>query len=281
MLLLDIIPIDLEKFNDQFVAYLFSVGPNILLGITTLLAGYYLIRFLTRILKKSFAKYNVEPSLATFLSSLIRVLLYVMLIITVASTLGVQTASFVAVLAAGGLAVGLALQGSLSNFAGGVLILLFKPFRVEEIIDAQGFLGVVEKIEILQTTLRTFDNRVIIMPNGALANSNITNISRKDTRRVELEVGIAYSSSVKQARQVILDVLKQDARILPDPEPEVLLSNLGDSSLDLKVRCWVKADDFWPVFWENLEAIKEALDDNGITIPFPQRDVHLIQVKEG
>lgn len=119
------------------------------------------------------------------------------------------------------------------------------------------------------------------MPNGALANSNITNVSRKDTRRVEFEVGISYSSSVKHARQVILDVLKQDARILPDPEPVVLLNNLGDSSLDLKVRCWVKADDFWLVFWENLEAIKEALDDNGITIPFPQRDVHLIQAKEG
>ena len=215
-------------------------------------------------------------SLATFFKSFLNALLWVLLLISVATTLGMEMTSFVAILGAAGLAVGLALQGSLSNFAGGVLILIFKPFRVGETIEAQGTIGSVESIDILYTKIRNFDNKVVTVPNGALANNSIINYSQKPTRRVEIKVGVAYGTDLKKTRQVILDVLKLDERIHPEPEPVVKFTNFGDSSLDLIIRVWVDAADLWPVYWDNMEAIKEAFEQHDIEIPCPQRTLHHI-----
>jgi small conductance mechanosensitive channel len=263
------------QISIEAVNFLFEAGPKLILAIILFFGGRWLIKLVDKGLKAVFEKREVEASLASFLASFLRFFMMAALIIMVISTLGVPTTSFIAVLGAAGLAVGLALQGSLANFAGGVLILLFKPFKVGEWIDAGGKVGSVAKIDILHTTMHTPDNRMIIIPNGGLANSDIINITRMPTRRVDWSVGISYNSDIKKAREVILSVLARDERVFTDPKPVCRLANLGDSSLDLTVRAWVKAEDYWNVFFENLEAIKEALDAAGISIPFPQRDVHL------
>lgn len=251
-------------------------APDVLLAIVTLIVGRIVIGYLIRLVKKVMVKRDVDESLRGFLTGILKFMLWIMLIISVVSTLGVQTTSFVAVLGAAGLAIGLALQGSLANFAGGVLILLFKPFKVGDVIQAEGEVGTVAKIDVLHTTVHTLTNKEVIMPNGQVANSTVINIGRQPKRRVEFNVGIAYNASIKEARKVILDVLSKDERIDADPEPVVYLSNLGDSSLDLVVRCWTDTGNYWGVFFDNLEAIKEGLDAAGIGIPFPQRDVHII-----
>lgn len=264
------------QIKDAAIDFIFTAGPSVLLAILTLVIGSYVIGLLSRTMKKAMVRSNVDESLRGFLNSLLRFLLWVVLIISVATTLGVETTSFVAILGAAGLAIGLALQGSLSNFAGGVLILLFKPFRVGDVIDTQGVVGTVKKIDILHTIIYTPDNREVILPNGPVANSNTVNITSLPTRRVDFAVGIAYDADIKQAREVILNVFKNDSRVLADPAPAVRLTNLGDSSLDLSARVWVNTPDYWDVYWENLETIKEELDKAGIGIPFPQRDVHII-----
>lgn len=251
-------------------------APSVILAVVTLIVGRIVIGYLVRLTKKIMVKRNVDESLRGFLTGIVKFMLWIMLIISVVSTLGVQTTSFVAVLGAAGLAIGLALQGSLANFAGGVLILLFKPFKVGDVIQAEGEVGTVAKIDVLHTTVHTLTNKEVIMPNGQVANSTVINIGRQPKRRVDFSVGIEYSASVKDARKVILEVLSKDERIDSDPEPVVFLTNLGDSSLDLSVRCWVDTANYWAVYFENLEAIKEALDAAEIGIPFPQRDIHII-----
>jgi small conductance mechanosensitive channel len=198
----------------------------------------------------------------------------VILLISVATTLGMEMTSFVAILGATGLAIGLALQGSLANFAGGVLILVFKPFRVGDTVEAQDTLGEVESIDILYTKIRNFDNKVVTIPNGALANNPITNFSLKPTRRVDMAVGVAYGTDLKETRKVILDILKKDERIHEDPEPVVYFTNFGDSSLDLTIRCWADVAEYWPVYFDNMEAIKEEFEASSIEVPFPQRDLN-------
>lgn len=251
-------------------------SPSVILAIVTLLVGRIVIGYLVRVTKKLMVKRNVDESLRGFLTGIIKFSLWIMLVISVISTLGVQTTSFVAVIGAAGLAVGLALQGSLANFAGGVLILLFKPFKVGDVIQAEGEVGTVAKIDVLHTTVHTLTNKEVIMPNGQVANSTVVNIGRQPKRRVDFSIGIEYSASVKEARKVILDTLAKDERVDQDPAAVVKLSNLGDSSLDLVVRCWTDTANYWDVYFDNLEAIKEALDEAGIGIPFPQRDVHII-----
>lgn len=206
--------------------------------------------------------------------------LKVMVYITALGMLGIQMTSFIAILGAAGLAVGLALQGSLSNFAGGVLILFFKPFKVGDFIERGSESGTVEAIDILHTLIKTPNNQLIIIPNGQLANSPVTNYSAKDTRRVVFSVGIGYASDIKKAREVILRILREDERTLKEPEPIVVLTNLGDSSLDLSARAWTTNENYWNYLWENLEKMKEELDKEGIELPFPQRDVHLFQTNE-
>lgn len=269
--------LDLQEINiwkDKAIQMAFDLGPILFKALILLLIGRQVIKFAIKLLSNALDKYEIDASLGTFFKSFLSAVLWVVLLISVATTLGMQMTSFIAILGAAGLAVGLALQGSLSNFAGGVLILVFKPFRVGDAIEAQGHLGAVESIDILYTKIRNFDNRVVTVPNGALANNSIINLSQKPTRRVEMKVGVAYGTDLKKTREVILNVLKKDDRIHEDPAPVVYFSNFGDSSLDLVIRCWADAADLWPVFWDNMEAIKEAFEAHDIEIPFPQRDVN-------
>ena len=263
-----------EKIQERAIDFGFQYGPSLLGALITFVIGRYIINLLMKGLNKVFDKYEIDASLSTFLTSFSRALLFVLLFISIATQVGMELTSFIAILGAAGLAVGLALQGSLSNFAGGVLILIFKPFKVGDTIEAQGTLGAVESIDILYTKVRNFDNRVVTIPNGALANNSIVNLSQKPTRRVEMAIGVAYGTDLKKTRQVILSTLGKDERIHADPEPVVKFTSFGDSSLDLVVRCWADAGDLWPVYWDNMEALKEAFEANDIEIPFPQRDVN-------
>ncbi|MFP5341034.1 MAG: mechanosensitive ion channel family protein, partial [Gammaproteobacteria bacterium] len=203
-------------------------------------------------------------------------ILKLLLLVSVASMIGVETTSFIAVIGAAGLAIGLALQGSLANFAGGVLILLFRPIRVGEWIEAQGVAGTVDSIQIFHTVLKSADNKTIVVPNGALSNGHITNYSREPRRRADINVGIDYGADIKLARQILLEIA-QDERVLRDPEPVVFVTGLGDSSVNLSLRVWVATGDFWPVTFGFTELVKERFDAAGIGIPFPQRVVHLVQ----
>lgn len=263
-----------EIIQNKLIDLAFQVGPALIKALLLFIIGRFVIRLLMKLLKKVLLKYEVDPSLSTFFKSFSSALLWILLIISIATTLGMEMTSFIAILGAAGLAVGLALQGSLSNFAGGVLILVFKPFKVGDTVEAQGTIGAVESIDILYTKVRNFDNKVVTIPNGALANNSITNYSLKPTRRVEMKVGVAYGTDLKRTRQVILDLLHKDERIHEDPAPVVYFGNFGDSSLDLTIRCWVDAADLWPVYWEKMEAIKDAFEENQIEIPFPQRVVY-------
>ncbi|NVK51183.1 MAG: mechanosensitive ion channel family protein [Cyclobacteriaceae bacterium] len=242
---------------------------------------YFIGRWVVRKLVKSFSilleKRESNPSLNNFLIGVIKALLFVSLIIGIATILGVPLTSFVAVLGAAGLAIGLALQGSLSNFAGGVLILLFKPFKVDDVIVAQGHTGTVKEIGIIYTRMTTFDNKEIIIPNGGLANSDVVNMSSQPTRRVDMTVGVAYGTNIKQAREIILNIFKNDKRVLTEPEPVVFLNNFGDSSLDLVIRVWTEAPNLWPVYFDSMEAINSAFAEQGIEIPFPQRVMHQVK----
>ncbi|MFC2187331.1 mechanosensitive ion channel family protein [Fulvivirgaceae bacterium LMO-SS25] len=274
---MDLGSFDPQKINELVLEFIIDFGPKLLGAILILLIGTWLIGKIGSLIRKGLDKGSFEPSLKSFLTSLTRFALYVMLFITVLGTVGIPMTSFLTILGAAGLAIGLALQGSLSNFAGGVLILAFKPFRIGDVIEAQGEIGTVEKIDILHTRLNTADNREIIMPNGSLANSNIINITAHPTRRVAFPVGISYDSDIKQARKIIVDTLSKDPRVLPEQGVQVVLTELADSSLNLSVRVWVNAEDFWSMTFEGLEDIKEALDVANIEIPFPQRDVHMKQ----
>lgn len=264
----------IQTIKEKAVEFLFDFGPKILGALIVFFIGKYIISLLLKALDKIFVKYEIDASLATFLKSFSNAILYVLLFITIASQIGIELTSFIAILGAAGLAVGLALQGSLANFAGGVLILIFKPFKVGDTLEAQGTLGSVESIDILYTKIKNFDNKLVTIPNGTLANNLITNHSEKPTRRVDMAIGVAYGTDLKKTRQVILSTLKRDERIHADPEPVVKFTSFGDSSLDLSVRCWTDTGDLWPVYWDNMEALKEAFEANDIEIPFPQRDVN-------
>jgi small conductance mechanosensitive channel len=269
---LDLSTFDLVK--EKVIDLAFTVGPKLILGIILFFIGSYLIKFVRNIMAKAFIKSDIDASLASFLMSFAKAILWVLLLISIATTMGIEMTSFVAILGAAGLAVGLALQGSLANFAGGVLILMFKPFKVGETVEAQGTTGEVESIDILYTKIRNFDNKLVTVPNGVLANNLIINYSQKPTRRVDFKVGVAYGTDIKFVRKLILDLLDKDERIHKEPEPTVHFTNFGDNSLDLTIRCWTDTGNLWPVFWDNMETIKDALEENDVSIPFPQRDVY-------
>ncbi len=252
-------------------------GPPLLLAILTLIIGLWVINRIVALMARGMEARKVEATLSGFLRNLASIGLKVLLLLSVAGMVGIETTSFVAVLAAAGFAVGLALQGSLGNFAGGVLILLFRPFKVGEVIEAQGVLGTVREIQIFNTILKTFDNRTIIVPNGSLSNGIITNMSREDNRRVEWTFGVSYDDDIRKVKDTLEELLTQDERILGDPAPTVVLSEFADSSVNFMVRAWVNAGDLWPVFWDLNERVKQAFDEREISIPFPQRDVHLYQ----
>ncbi|GAB4368085.1 MAG: mechanosensitive ion channel [Calditrichia bacterium] len=267
----------LQNYTDKAVELLMLYVPKAVLAILVLLIGLWIIRLMGRGLNKSLEKSKIEPSLQHFLSSLFTILLKILLLISVASMVGIATTSFVAILGAAGLAVGLALQGSLANFAGGVLLLLFKPFKVGDFIETQGYLGAVHSIQIFNTVLKTPDNKTVILPNGAVSGGSITNFSTEPQRRVDMTFGIGYSDDIDKAREIIQRLILQDSRILANPEPMVAVSELADSSVNFTVRVWGNSGDYWGIYFDMHEKVKKSFDAEGVSIPFPQRDVHLFQ----
>lgn len=266
----------MEKLTETAYTLALTYGPKLILAIVTLIVGLWVIKRVVAGLEKHAAA--KDPTLGQFVGSLTSVLLKAVLLIAVASMVGIETTSFVAILGAAGLAVGLALQGSLSNFAGGVLILLFKPFKVGDLIEAQGFIGVVKEIQIFNTILTTGDNRVVIIPNGNLSNSSMVNINQQSTRRVDFVFGIGYDDDIDKAKSILEEIASQDARVLKDPAHMIVLSELADSSVNFTVRLWVNTADYWGVYFDTHEAVKKAFDKNSISIPYPQQDVHMHQV---
>ena len=265
----------IEKFLDELPDKAFHLGLRIVLAILVLLIGMQLIKLIRKILKKALYRSHVDESAVHFIDSFSKYALYFLLIIFIASWLGVDAASIIAILGSVSVAIGLALQGSLSNFAGGVLILILKPFVLGDYIrDGAGNEGIVSGIDVFYTQLTTFDNKIIVLPNGTLANGCITNYTRCSKRRFDVKVGIAYKEDIRHAKEVLLAVLKEDEGILKNEEMVVLVDSLGDSSVNLIVRGWVKQEDYWPAIWRMTEKVKYALDDAGITIPFPKMDVH-------
>lgn len=267
--------INLEKLSEQAMALLLEYGPKLVLAIVVLLIGLQLIKVATKGIKKIAEKREMDKTVTTFLSNLVSWLLKIVLVISVIQMVGVATTSFVAILGAMGLAVGLALQGTLGNFAGGVLVLIFKPYKVGDVVEVLGHLGVVKDVQIITTTVEGFDGKTHICPNGAIMNGDITNISTKGILRAEVNVGISYSANIKQAKDILLKVLESDERVLKDPAPFVGVVALGGSSVDLVARGWVDASIKAGTECELIEKCKVALDEAGIEIPFPQMDVHL------
>lgn len=268
---------DVSMLGQKAIDLLLTYAPKLLLAAATLVIGFWLVNRFVRVLdKKLTAK---DPTLSKFLCGLTSVGFKILLLISSASMVGIATTSFVAVLGAAGLAVGLALQGSLANFAGGVLILLFKPFKVGDVIEAQGYIGTVVEIQILYTVLNTFDNRRIVIPNGNLSNSSLTNLSAYDTRRCDMTFGIGYDDDIDKAKEICRRLIEEDERALDEPKPLIVVGALGESSVDLTVRAWTKASDLWPFYWDMQERVKKTFDAEGISIPFPQRDLHMYKVE--
>lgn len=264
-----------QGYLDTAIEYTMLYIPKLLLAIIVLIIGAIIIKKVTRGIRNVLTKREMDPSLIPFLSGITKALLWVLLVISVASMVGIATTSFVAVLGAAGLAVGLALQGSLSNFAGGVLILILRPYHVGDVIEAQGVIALVTEIQIFHTILKTYDNKTIIIPNGPLANGNIINYSTQETRLVEWIFGISYDDDIDKAREIIKKTIFTDERVLNKENPFINLAELGDNSVNFKVRAEVEQANYWAVFFEMTENVKKAFDKQGITIPYPQRDVHL------
>ena len=260
------------KTQDIFIEYV----PDFLLTLVILWVGLRLIKWIMRLLDVLFNARDVDPTLRHFLKSLLGWTMKIILFISLFQMLGVAPTSFVAILGAAGLAIGLALQGTLANFAGGVLILLFKPYKKGDLINAQGELGTVQEVQIFVTILLSPENRTIIIPNGAMANGNITNYTTAGQIRVDMTIGVAYDSDLKKTKEVLQAVLLGDERVLKDPVPTVGVSELADSSVNMVVRPWCEPALYWDVKFDMLEKCKLALDEADIVIPFPQRDVHLI-----
>ncbi len=254
-------------------------GLKVLAAILILFIGRIAAKIIKNLIAKVMTRAKVEQTLITFITNLIYVAITALIIVAALSKLGVQTASFVAVLGAAGLAVGLALQGSLSNFAAGVLLIIFKPFKVGDFINGGGGDGVVEEISIFTTTLKTVDNKTIIIPNAKLTGDNITNYTANKTRRLDLTAGVSYSDDLSKVKEVLYDIIKKDERILSDPAPFVGVSELADNSVNFTVRPWVKTTEYWDIFFDLQETIKKRFDQEGISIPFPQRDIHLYKAE--
>ncbi len=265
----------LENFSGFVTGIAVTYGLKAIAAIIALIIGLWVIKLIVKALARIMEKKEVDASLRGFINSLAGILLKVMLVITVIGMLGIQMTSFVAILGAAGLAVGMALSGTLQNFAGGVMILIFKPFKVGDFIEAQGYAGAVSEIQIFITVLKTPDNKTIIIPNGGLSTGSMTNYSTEATRRVDFSFGIAYGDSYDDAKALLLQIIKADTRIMSNPEPFVVLGQLADSSVNITVRVWVKAADYWGVYFDMNEKVYKEFDKNGLHIPFPQLDVHL------
>jgi small conductance mechanosensitive channel len=267
----------LEGILDKIIEWGALYGMKIVGALAILIIGRIVVGILTGALKKVMRKSKMDETLVKFLSSLTKTGLLVILFIVVLNQLGIQTTSFVAIIGAIGLAIGFALQGSLANFAAGVMLILFKPFKSGDFIEAGGTTGSVEEIGIFSTIMKTPDNKKIIVPNSNITGGNIVNYSAKETRRVDLVFGIGYDDDLKKAKQLLGQILQGDDRILKDPAPVVAVSELADSSVNFVVRPWVKSADYWGVYWDLTEKVKLTFDAESISIPYPQQDVHMHQ----
>lgn len=253
---------------------------NIISAIIILIMGIWASKHIKKLIVALMKKKNIEFMLVSFTSSIAYIALVAFVIIAALGQLGVQTTSFVAIIGAAGLAIALSLQSSLSNFASGIMIIFFRPFKVGDFIETSGVSGIVEGIQVFSTQMRTGDNKTIIVPNSRITGDNIVNYSTKSERRVDLVFGIGYDDDIKKAKELLVDILQQEDRILPEPEPLIAVSELADSSVNFVVRPWVNTADYWPVYFSLTEAVKLRFDKEGISIPYPQRDVHMHQVNQ-
>lgn len=266
----------MESMQDiDFMELITTYGLNLVWAIITLIVGLWIVKIVVRAVRKGLDKGETEETLKSFITSIVSVLLKIMVYITALGMLGVEMTSFIAILGAAGLAVGLALSGALQNFAGGVMILLFKPFKAGHFIEAQGHSGTVKEIQIFSTILKTPDNKTILIPNGSLANDSMINYSIEEKRRVDWTIGIGYGNDIDKAYDVIKRLLVEDDRILNDPEPFMALKELADSSVNIVVRAWVNAGDYWPVLFRLNEQVYRTFEDEGLDIPYPQQDIHI------
>ncbi|QCI10888.1 mechanosensitive ion channel family protein [Pseudomonas putida] len=266
----------LVRESQTWVPLIMEYGSRVLLALLTLAIGWWITNLVSDRLARVVGLKVHDPALQGFIRTLANVVLKLMLAISVASMIGIETTSFVAAIGGATLAIGLALQGSLANFAGGVLILLFRPFRIGDWIEAQGVSGTVDSIQIFHTVLRTGDNKTVIVPNGTLSNGIITNTNRQPTRQVVFNVGVDYEADLQKAREVLLELAK-DPRVLPDPAPAAVISELGDSSITVSLRVWVKTADYWSLMFMLNEQARDRLRAEGIDIPFPQRVIRVVQ----
>ncbi|GAB2765011.1 mechanosensitive ion channel family protein [Salinimicrobium soli] len=259
-----------EKYAERFLTFL----PDLIGALLWLVLGWWAIKLLVKYMRKIFEKRGQDPALTKFIVNLANWGLIILLLVSVVGMLGIETTSFIAVLGAAGLAIGLALQGSLANFAGGVLIIALKPFKLGDWIEVNGISGSVKDISMFYTKLNTFGNQLAVIPNGELANSNIVNYSGENIRRDAITIGISYDSNIKVAKEVLMELLREQEDILADPAPAVVVTELADSSVNLSVRFWAPNEVFWERHWYTIEEAKTRLESAGISIPFPQRDVH-------
>ncbi len=262
---------DIQKWIDKGIDFLIEYGPRILGAILIWIIGSWIIKKLLKGVSKLMDKQDYELSLKKFLLNLLSWILKIVLILAVLGTVGVETTSFAAIIAAAGLAIGLALQGSLANFAGGALIMIFKPFKIGDLIEAQGELGVIKEIQIFTTTLNTPENKTVIIPNGPLSNGNIINYTNEGHLRVDLTIGVSYDADIKKTKEVLMNVLTSNDKVLKDPAPTVNVCELADSSVNFAVRPWSSTDHYWDVYFDTLENCKNALDAAGIEIPYPHQ----------
>jgi len=267
---------DPQQWLEAGMEFITEYGPRVIGAILIWIIGSWIIKKLVKGISKVMAKRNYDESLQKFLINLIGWLFKIILILTILGTLGVETTSFAAILAAAGLAIGMALQGSLGNFAGGVLLMIFKPIKIGDLIEAQGELGVVKEIEIFTTKIVTPTNKEVIIPNGALSNGNITNYSTEGKLRVDLTIGVSYDADIKQTKDVLMKVLTDNPQVLQDPAPSVNVSELADSSVNFAVRPYATVADYWDVYFGTLEKCKVALDAAGIEIPYP----HAVEIQK-
>lgn len=272
--------LNIEEFLHTLTTAATEFAPRFLGALVVLIIGWQLIRVGRRYIKKYLESSKIDSTVKPFLETVIIITLKVLLLVSVVSMLGIATTSILTMLGAAGVAVGLALQGSLSNLAGGILILIIRPFKVGDTIEAQGVLGVVQEIQIFNTYIKTFDNKVVILPNANLSNGNIINYSREPIRRVDMTFTCGYDDDFKKAKQLLQEIVENHPLVLKDPAPNVFLQQLGDSGLHFAVRPWCKTEDYWTVYSQIHEAVKERFDREGISIPYPQRDVHLYQVNK-
>ncbi len=270
----------MEKFSeywDIIIKSTINFLPSVFLAIAVLIVGLWVIKRIVSLTKKMMIIREVDTSLQDFLLQIISVSLKILLIISVVSIIGVATSSFIAILASAGFAIGMALQGSLGNFAGGIIILLFKPYKVGDYIEVQGFSGTVKSIQIFNTILLTVDNKRVLIPNGIISNGSIVNYTAEEKRRIDFLFGISYSDNIDKVKEIIRQLIDEDKRILDEPEPLIVVSGLADSSVNLTVRVWSKTEDYWDIYFDLQEKVKKAFDKNNISIPYPQTDVHLFQ----